>query len=475
MKVWQGLVPRLLALAGLSTLLGSLLLLPVVMTLSLELGSDRVGKLLSGILAGPEGERCRADPQGWASTVFPPGMARLYDVARVGLQGAERLPSAAGTSAPDRPDPELLSAVQRGRSVAARLTGAQGGILLARVGRAGPCSLLELRWKSELTRRLPLGGRLLGVVSVSVLLATVLGIGVVIRPLLRRIRQLHAQAKVLGQPDVQQAPADSTPDALGELSSALMSAHQRIRSDAEALLSREQALERHLSDVAHDLRTPLTSLQLALEQAWGAGERGELEGSLTRCLEDVVYLSALTENLRLACSLQEGAHPQAGAPLTEAGGALEAVCRRLQPLARRKGIALDWARPDGEVFVKCSPLMLERALANLIHNAIQYGGDGGHVAALLESSDAGGFVLRVLDDGPGVPPEALPRLGTRTFRAAGAAGQEPRGSGLGLAIVASVCQGCGWDLRFALNEPQGLRVEVAGAWEVPSPGQRGVG
>lgn len=458
MTLWKGLVPRLLALAGLSALVGGLLLLPVTAWLSLELGSDRVGRLLKGILSGPEGARCVADPQGWASTVFPSGMASVYDAGF----------SAGGAVRPG-PDPLLLERLHEGRPVAARLDGTQGGFLLVQVAPAGPCSLIQLHWKAQRFAQLPLALWLLGVTCLAIVLTTGLGVALVVRPLLERIGRLHQVARVIGQPALAWEVKDPTPDALGELSTHMWVAHQRIRSDADTLVQRQQALERHLADVAHDLRTPLTALQLSLEQAWSASDRPELEGSLTRCLEDVVYLGALTENLRLACALQEGVHPQAGAVLTEGGQALDAVCRRLLPLARRRKVALEFSHPEGPVWLLCAPIMLERLLANCIHNAIQYGREGGNVAALLENPEPGRFMLLILDDGPGVPPGAIERLGTRSFRAETGRKVEPRGSGLGLSIVASVCEGCGWSLTFAPGEPQGLCVQIMGQVELEPP------
>jgi signal transduction histidine kinase len=80
---------------------------------------------------------------------------------------------------------------------------------------------------------------------------------------------------------------------------------------------------------------------------------------------------------------------------------------------------------------------------------------------MLDAHD-GAFTLSVADDGPGVPPAEMPRLGERTFRSDEARQRDPRGSGLGLAITSEVCSRCGWKLGFDRELPRGLRVTLQG-------------
>jgi len=71
-------------------------------------------------------------------------------------------------------------------------------------------------------------------------------------------------------------------------------------------------------------------------------------------------------------------------------------------------------------------------------------------------------VLRVADDGPGVPAEDLPRLGERGFRADEARQRHPEGRGLGLAIAADVARRHGFVISFAPGDPSGLVAELRG-------------
>jgi signal transduction histidine kinase len=122
------------------------------------------------------------------------------------------------------------------------------------------------------------------------------------------------------------------------------------------------------------------------------------------------------------------------------------------------------AAPDTALVVRASAVATEQALTNIIQNAVTYVDDGGRVAIVVRSDDERGtFTIDVRDDGPGVPPTELPRLGTGTFRSDEARQREPRGRGIGLAITAEVCRRFGWTLSFHALEPRGLDVRIEGA------------
>jgi signal transduction histidine kinase len=230
----------------------------------------------------------------------------------------------------------------------------------------------------------------------------------------------------------------------------------------ERIEQRRLALQRHLADVAHDLKTPISSLHIAIEQAIDANRDAVVTPLLASALDDSVYLAALTSNLRLASEMREGWDPAAAGATVDLTDIVERVVSRAQFFARRKGIALDLAVPDAATKVGCDPVAAEQAITNVVENSVTHGESGEHVAVLLERRGEG-FTLTVVDDGPGVTDDALPRLGERTFRSDDARQRDPRGSGLGLAITSEVCKRCGWTLAFQREQPRGLRVTLTGA------------
>ncbi|RKH15948.1 sensor histidine kinase [Corallococcus praedator] len=463
MKLWSGLAWRTtvasLLLGVLATLAASYFSVRKVVAESTRFSA----RFFTEAMLMTHGEACRAAPGGWTYT-SPTGLTVVaFDAARVlGSPGA-------GTSGAG-PDPALVARMAQGEQEPVSLHfplfdgSAWGGKLLTRVAAAGPCSLLEYRWPRMTNRLSELRWMLLAAVAFTAL-ASALSMAAVITPLLRRLRRLHGAAGGLGSPGYA-SPADTIADELGDLSRGLDATHARVLSDAARIEAQKHALERFLSNVAHDLKTPIASLQLALELATTAPSQA-LPELLVRGIEDTVYLTALVDNLRLACQLGEDVDPLEGEPRAELGMIVERVVRRLGLLARRKALSVESSHPDAELWVRCHPTMLEQAVGNLVHNAITHGDPGGHVVALLEPVGTERFRLTVLDDGPGLPPEGLGRLGERLFRAPEARHRDPRGSGLGVAIVRELCRRAGLTLTFSANAPRGLQVIIEGPRAAP--------
>lgn len=338
-----------------------------------------------------------------------------------------------------------------------------GGVVMIRAGNAGPCAILQAVWPATGADSRGLFVACAGVLS-AVLAAMALGFFLVVRPFAARVQRLSGAASHVGDSRGYSSPLRADDDELDRIAGALDRAHERIRADAQRLDERRRYLERYLADVAHDLRTPLTSMQLAIERAADdARDPGQTE-LFAGVLRDCVYLGGLVSNLRLAAELEEGwdpvkMAPQGGADLKEV---VERVIERLLSLARRRGIDLAFTTPDNAVRVNCDPVACEQAIGNLVENAVSYGDRGGHVAVLLQIERTNGFGLTVMDDGPGVAQTEIPRLGERTFRSDEARRRDPRGSGLGLAITGEICKRAGFSLSFEPAGERGLCVRIRG-------------
>jgi signal transduction histidine kinase len=402
-----------------------------------------------------ERARCEENPGAWSISMMYGARAYAYDLQTLTSPNPEAPPLRV----------ELWNEVAHGEdppvSVDFGLWRAEGGAAVMNGGGSGPCTVLQATWPHQPIEAAARRSITWGLIAV-VLLAPALAFLTVVLPLLRRIERLRKAAERVGDVEAYVPATRHSDDALGQLWRALDRAHRRIREDASSLEQRQLDLQRHLADVAHDLKTPISSLQLALEQAADENRDADVAGQLSRALEDTVYLAALTSNLRLASQIREGWDPGATSATADLTETVDRVVGRARFFARRKGVALEAAVPDGPTLVRCDPVAAEQALSNVVENAVTHIDRGGHVAVLLHAADSG-FVLTVADDGPGVPPAALPRLGERTFRSDEARERDPRGSGLGLAITSEVCTRCGWKLSFEPEKPKGLRVTLAGA------------
>ncbi|HEY8230243.1 MAG TPA: sensor histidine kinase N-terminal domain-containing protein [Rhodanobacteraceae bacterium] len=238
---------------------------------------------------------------------------------------------------------------------------------------------------------------------------------------------------------------------------------QPLVATIDALLGRLDRMlrqqQRFIADAAHQLRTPLAGLRLQAERAL-ADPRPE---TVREALAHVERLSAGTA--RAAGQLLAMARAQApdeslgaAAPLDMAKLVRDEVAARV-PDALAKGIDLGYRGPEHGLTVIGDAVLLRELLGNLIDNASRYGARGSAMITVeLQPSANDGCTMAVQDNGPGVAPELIPRLGERFFRAMGN-GHE--GTGLGLAIVREIAERHGAELSISNhNDPHGLRVEV---------------
>ncbi|TAN03556.1 MAG: sensor histidine kinase [Rhodanobacteraceae bacterium] len=241
---------------------------------------------------------------------------------------------------------------------------------------------------------------------------------------------------------------------------------QPLVATIDALLGRLDRMlrqqQRFIADAAHQLRTPLAGLRLQAERAL-ADPRPE---TVREALVHVERLSAGTARAAgqlLAMARAQAPDESLGAavPLDLAELVRNEVAARV-PDAIAKGIDLGYHGPERGMKVIGDPVLLRELLGNLVDNATRYGSRGHRgdavITVALQPTEESGCVLSVQDNGPGVAPELVPRLGERFFRAMGN-GHE--GTGLGLAIVREIAERHGAEL-FITNhiDPHGLHVEI---------------
>jgi two-component system sensor histidine kinase TctE len=222
----------------------------------------------------------------------------------------------------------------------------------------------------------------------------------------------------------------------------LVSALNRLLALAEDQAEHQR---RFIADAAHQLRTPLAGLQSQVE-AWAqAARRIVPPGASGSMLVPVDQIDKLRSATRRTSQL---AHQLLALSRAEARGLasqpkelvdLRQLCEsQLEAhldlaVARSIDLGLDVA----PAVVPGHEWLLRELLANLVNNAVKYSSPGGTVTIRCGVGGDGGGFLEVEDDGPGVPPEHLPRLLDRFYRVPGAAGE---GTGLGLAIADEIAR-----------------------------------
>ena len=222
------------------------------------------------------------------------------------------------------------------------------------------------------------------------------------------------------------------------------------RRSLEAQLQQQ---ERWVSDVAHELKTPLTAL-LLVGDSLAAQVNPQNERLVERLQRELLRLQELVGDL-LELSRLENTLPGRGlklAPL-ELGQLLEQVWAGLRPLAEQRQISLVMQQRQ-PLPIEADQSRLHRALLNLLDNAVRYSPDGDAVEVSL-SSRGGWCLVSVRDHGPGLSEQDLTHLFERFYRGDPSRVRSQRsGSGLGLAIVQQIAVTHGGRIQ-ASNHPEG--------------------
>jgi two-component system sensor histidine kinase KdpD len=237
---------------------------------------------------------------------------------------------------------------------------------------------------------------------------------------------------------------------------ALAAERDRMREEAieaEAVRRSDELKTSLLRAVSHDLRTPLTAIiaaGAALDSPSAtAEERHELSNAV---VEEGQRLSRLVENLLDVSRLESGKAEPHREPV-ELVDLLDAARESLGPPGDRVRLALD----DDLPALSADPTQLERAFANLLENAVVHG-DGQPV--LVRSRLVGPrLVVRVVDQGPGIPDNLRERIFEPFYRAPGAA--SGAGSGLGLAIARGFIEANGGEVEVESLPGQGSSFVVS--------------
>lgn len=332
---------------------------------------------------------------------------------------------------------------EKWRSLTAPL--AQGGGLRVEV----LSSLAPVEARVERIRELVivLGLAALALTGLAAWAATTLAL----RPL-ERLRE--GAARVSGAEDLDAAlPEDDGPDEVRSLAHALNEMLERLRESTGALERALLATRRFAADAGHELRTPLTSIRAnldVLERSPGMapGERAALLRETTAEQERIVHLLE---------GLQALARGEAAESLPRERVELADLVDAAVHAAGRRHPGTGYALEDriGEAAVDGWPSGLRLIVDNLLDNAALHGRGGRALVAL--DREGAGVVLRVDDDGPGIPEGERAAVLEPFTRGPGA---RAPGSGLGLAIVAQQVALHGGALRLGDSPLGGLGVEV---------------
>ncbi|MFF5483007.1 sensor histidine kinase [Streptomyces sp. NPDC012935] len=235
-----------------------------------------------------------------------------------------------------------------------------------------------------------------------------------------------------------------------------------FNSMTSALASSHELQQQLIADAGHELRTPLTSLRTNIELLTRSEETGrpipeaDRKALLASVKAQMTELAALIGDLQ-ELSRSEGQRGER-VQVISLEGTVETALRR----ARLRGPELTITADLQPWFVRAEPAALERAVVNILDNAVKFSPEGGTVEVQLTDG-----VLTVRDHGPGIPAEELPHVFDRFWRSPSA--RALPGSGLGLSIVARTVQQAGGQVTLAHAQGGGTvaTVRLPGAPTAP--------
>ncbi|MDX1414271.1 MAG: ATP-binding protein [Candidatus Promineifilaceae bacterium] len=223
-------------------------------------------------------------------------------------------------------------------------------------------------------------------------------------------------------------------------------------------LQRQERLRKVMvADIAHELRTPLSVMQVNLEAMNDKllpASPEELDG----LHHEVLRLSRLVEDLRLL-SLADAGKLLLRRDLIDVNALVETAVRRMQPQAEARGVLLGASLSTLPATISGDEDKLHQVLANLVSNALRFTPSGKRVVVSVQA-DRRQVTLQVTDEGPGIDPADLPDLFERFFKGDRARSRSDSGSGLGLSIVKQLVELHGGQVQASLTAAGGLQVTI---------------
>jgi signal transduction histidine kinase len=285
----------------------------------------------------------------------------------------------------------------------------------------------------------------LGAVNRQLLLAIVAAglVGLILtllfsRSIVRPVEALTVAARRMGQGDLEQRVDTSTQGEIGELAQAF-----NVMADG---LARQEILRRNMvSDVAHELRTPLSNLRGYLE-ALRDGVLDPTPPIVDSLYEETMILNHLVDDLQDLALIEAGQLRLMQEP-TLLEEIVIRIVHQMEPFATHKDLTIAVKLPPELPLVDVDCDRIGQVLRNVINNAISYSTPGGII--IISARVRMGMVeLSVEDEGVGIDPKHLPHIFDRFYRADRSRTRATGGSGLGLAIARQIIEAHGGRVKI---------------------------
>ena len=210
-----------------------------------------------------------------------------------------------------------------------------------------------------------------------------------------------------------------------------------INKTLEKLKAVDQSRQEFVSNVSHELKTPITSIRVLADSLMGMEDAPkELYQEFMHDISDEIDRESKIIDDLLTLVRMDKASSELSCTQVQINGLIEMVLKRLRPIARKRNIELIF-ESKRDVTAYIDEVRFSLAINNLVENAVKYNKEDGWVRVTLDA-DHKFFYLKVADSGIGIPAEFKERVFERFYRVDKARSRETGGTGLGLAITRSV-------------------------------------
>ncbi|MFW6289119.1 MAG: sensor histidine kinase [Spirochaetota bacterium] len=263
------------------------------------------------------------------------------------------------------------------------------------------------------------------------------------------VERLAAVASRIADGGYRLEPEQETEGSLGRLTYQIRQTAHRLAEQAETAREGKESLRSFLSDVSHQLKTPLASLRMYHELLLEMDDNEEEQRNqfLTRSLNQIDRMEWLVKSLLIEARMEAGSLPVSLEPMP-IGPTVEEAVSGFYARAADQNVTLTVALPAADEPVAHDRRWLAEALSNLIKNALDHTPEGGKVIVSVRHTDLFSRVV-VKDTGPGIPVEELPRVFDRFYQGRQTPSTRSSGTGLGLALAKAIVQRHGGHISAA--------------------------
>jgi signal transduction histidine kinase len=278
----------------------------------------------------------------------------------------------------------------------------------------------------------------------------------------RRLRTVNDAVARFTKGEFEARVRDASPDEIGQLAAAFNRMADTIAANVKELEQTDRLRRELIANVSHDLRSPLASIQGYLETIQIKDESltpSERQSHISVALRNARRLNRLVSELFELSKLEA----RQVAPQFEAFSVAELVqdlVMQFRPQAEAANIRLEAVLPERPSLVYADIALVERALGNLIENALRHTAAGGCVR-VVSADEAEQVRIEVCDTGVGIPEKDLPHVFDRFYRIENGRGNGSGGLGLGLAIAQKIAELHGTRLSVTSKADCGTRFTFA--------------